>query len=182
ERPLCAGTDAAAGSARVGRAKAADGCRLCGTAGNTGRNCRRIRIGRVGANHAARINTIAEEADDTEQFVVTEAGVGSGLEDQIGSLVGGVTVGVESVVQTASSAWGVDEEVSGGGGGSPGSDDGRRSGGIINRGNARETASADGGLRSFYRCGQRKLAAEILHHAEAILTGPSEADDILRID
>src|ERR1700729_3466988 len=148
QRPLRAGTDATARGIRVGSTKAANRGWLGRTAGQACRNQRSIGVAGIGANDAARINAVAEEAHDAEQFVVTEAGVGSGLEDQIGSLVGGVAVGVESVVQTAAGARSVDEEVAGRGSGGARSNDGRRSSSIVNRGYGREAAAADGGLRS----------------------------------
>ncbi len=98
QRPLSTGTNTAAGGVHVGRTKAANRGWLRGTAGEARRNQRRIRVARIGAYHAARVDAVAEEAHDAEQFVVTKAGVGCGLEDQIRSLVCGIAVGVESIV------------------------------------------------------------------------------------
>ncbi len=66
----------------------------------------------VRADYTARIDAIAEEADDSEQFIVTKAGICGGLEDEVGSFVDGVAVGVESVIETTASAGSVDEKVS----------------------------------------------------------------------
>src|SRR6516225_1757592 len=113
---------------------------------------------------------------------MTEAGIGCGFEDEVGSFVGGVTRGVESVKQTAALAWCVQEKVASNGSGRSRGDNGRGRRSRVDGGDGRESTAADGGLRPFDRHAQIKLVAKVLDRAESGLTSPGEAHDVLRVD
>src|SRR5437588_5302379 len=127
----------------------------------------------VRTSDTARIDAIAERAKDTEDFIVAPSGIDCRLDDRVGRFVDGVSGCIHEVVQAAAVAWSVDEGVAG-----------RRDGGRADSGGADggEASSADGGLWSFDRETQSKLATEILHDAEGILAGPCEADHVLWVN
>src|SRR5260370_8144893 len=114
--------------------------------------------------------------------MVAKGRIRSSLDEDVRSFIGGVAVGVEGVIETTASTGSVDEEVAILGRRRPGRYDrgGCRCG--VDGGHGRESAAADGGLRSFHRGAQSKFAAEILHHAESVLSSPSVAHDVLWID
>src|SRR4029077_6729115 len=137
--------------------------------GNRRLNC----IGGVRTSNAARIDTIAERAKDTEDFIVAPSGIDCRLEDHVGRFVDGVSGRIHEVVQAAAVRRSVGEGIAGG-----------RDGGRANRGggNGGEASSADGRLGCFDRETQSKLAAEIFHDAEAVLASPGEANHVLRVN
>src|ERR1700722_37734 len=180
-----AGADAAAGVAAVRGAKAAHRCGRSRSAGYL-RQWRHARdeasVVCVCSHHAARIAAVAEKAHDAEQLVVTPAGIGSRLEDEVRRLVHSIAVSVKRVVQTAARTRGVDKEVPCGGGCCAGGDDGgwRRS--RVDCGHRGEAAAADSGLRSFNRDAESKLVSEVLHETHAVLASPREAYVVLWVN
>jgi hypothetical protein len=81
ERKESAGAETTTSAAGVCSAEATHDCRRRRSAVSCERRRSRDRIAERSANDAARIDAIAEKADDAEGFVVTEAGVGCNLED-----------------------------------------------------------------------------------------------------
>ncbi len=120
DRECGAEAEAAAGARVVRRSESAYGCgrRAAHRAGYLSRSGvwqpGRVGVIDVAADHAARINPVAEQADNTERFVMTEARIGGGLEDKVRRLVDGVAGGVKRVEKTAALTGCVQEEVAGG--------------------------------------------------------------------
>src|SRR5262249_39842079 len=106
---------------------------------------------------AARIDAIAEAAENSDNFVVAPSGIGRQLYEEVRSAICGVTAGVHKVIQTAARAGRVDKEVE------------------------RESPAADGGLRAFNADADCELVP-VLCEAETVSALPGPADDVLRID
>src|SRR5262249_21131188 len=96
EGPKGAGAEAAAGDGIVVRASNAGSGGAVDRASESGR-----RSSAGGADNRARINAVAEGADDAEDFVVAEAGIEGSLDDEVRSFVRRVAGCVEGVVKTA---------------------------------------------------------------------------------
>src|SRR5262249_55321304 len=71
----------------------------------------RRKVGNDDRLRAAGIHAVAERADDSDHFVVAPSRIVSGLEQEVGRPVGGISAGVHKVVETSASARNVDEEV-----------------------------------------------------------------------
>src|ERR1700682_1815235 len=115
---------------------------------------------KIGHNHGkitARIDAIAEIAEDSDHFVVAPSRIESRLPQEVGSPIEGISGAIKGVVQTTGGTGSIEEEV------------------------GRKAATTNGGLRPFNRGTYGKLA-EILDHAEAVGALPSPAHDILRVD
>src|SRR5262249_10202181 len=115
--PTGAGTSATTGARVIKRPGSRSSTRGRGVgASSAGSGKRRAIKDRIagahcGANDRARINAVAEGADDSEELVVAEAWIDSSLENHVGGFVDSVSGGVEGIIETAACARGVEEEV-----------------------------------------------------------------------
>src|SRR6266404_2611908 len=127
-------------------------------------------MGRVRSwrNDRAWIDTIAEGADDSEQFVVTPSWICRCLKHDVRGLVDRVASSVERVIQTSPGPGRIHEEV-------------LRSRTRCRR-KRREPSPADGCLRPFHGNADRVFATEILDNAEAVPPRVSEAHRVVHVD
>src|SRR5260370_16369023 len=158
-----AGAKAPAG---FGVIKCADSASCSRAVHRAGQHCRRgwrrVVFG-VRAHHPARINPVAERANDPEQFVMAEPGISSRLDDEVRCFVDGVSRSVNEVVQAAAVARSIEEGIPL-----------RSYGGAPNRRccSKREPASADRCLWSFYRKAETVLPPEAFDTSQPLLPLP----------
>src|SRR5208282_338795 len=138
---------------------------------------------RVLRRNLAGINAVAEPAEDTEYFIMSETGFSGGLDDNVGH-------GVEGIVGCVGTGGGGDGVAAGrrvvDGGGGASSD-----AGIVESGAHTVTAQGEivisigcgeGSLRIFQRRCQPEAIIEVFDHAGAVLPRKTEADIIVWVD
>src|ERR1051326_5422611 len=111
----CTGAQAAAHSRVIERTCSASHRGSGNRAVHNGWDCRSRHVCRVRPGDCAWEDAIAECADDSEQFVMANSRISSGLDDDVRSFIHGITGGIKGVEQTARLPWRVDEEILGGG-------------------------------------------------------------------